>query len=219
MVIAIVDDEREVREGLRYLIELHGDLRVAAVFGDAESFLAALPSLRRLDLVLMDIGLPGSDGISALTRAKAIRRDVRVLILTVFEDEERILSAIRAGADGYLLKSTRPELLVDQIREAGDGRAPLSPAVASRLIAEVRRGTPVAPRTDYGLSPREREILGDIAAGLTYRQIAENRAIAASTAKKHILHIYQKLNVTSKVEFVRKVIDEDLVDVPVRDQQ
>ena len=209
--IAIVDDETEVREGLRYLIGLHAAFQVSEVFGDAESFFAHLGEAPPPDLVLMDIGLPGMDGIEALRRIKESRPAIRVLILTVFEDEERILTAIRNGADGYLLKTTRPEVLVEQIQEACEGRAPLSPAVATRLIAEIRKGTATAPKREYGLTPREREIIQDVANGLTYREIADERRIAASTAKKHILHIYQKLNVSSKAEFVKKVIDEDLV--------
>lgn len=209
--IAIVDDEVEVREGLRYLIDLREEFHVVEVFADAESFLRRLPFLSRLDVVLMDIGLPGIDGVEALRRIKDSSQTLRVLILSVFEDETRILTAIRNGADGYLLKTTRPELLVEQIHEVINGRSPLSPAVASRLIEEVRRGSETAHHKDYGLTPREREIIGDVASGMTYREIAEVRGIAASTAKKHILHIYQKLDVSTRAEFVRKVIDAELV--------
>lgn len=211
VTIAVVDDEVEVREGLRYLLGLHDSFAVSRALGDAESLLEFLATEPAPDLVLMDIGLPGMDGIEALRQVKNAYPDIRVLILTVFEDEERILTAIRNGADGYLLKTTRPELLVEQIQDACEGRAPLSPAVATRLIAEIRRGAQVAPKPQYGLTPREREIVQDVANGLTYREIADARKIAASTAKKHILHIYQKLNVSSKVEFVKKVIDEELI--------
>lgn len=208
--IAIVDDEVEVREGLRYLVDLRENFTVVDVFPDAESFLKRLPFLSRLDLVLMDIGLPGIDGIEALRRIKSGSPATRVLILTVFEDEARILTAIRNGADGYLLKTTKPESLVEQIHEVLNGLTPLSPAVASRIIEQVRKHPEPGSHADYGLTPREREIVGDVASGMTYRQIAHARGIAASTAKKHILHIYQKLDVSTRAEFVRKVIDEDL---------
>lgn len=209
--IAIVDDEVEVREGLRYLVDLRENFTVVEVFADAESFLKRLPFLSRLDLVLMDIGLPGMDGIEALRQVKKQSATTRVLILTVFEDEARILTAIRNGADGYLLKTTKPESLVEQIHEVINGLSPLSPAVASRLIEQVRKTSDPTSPTDYGLTPREREIIGDVASGMTYREIAGARGIAASTAKKHILHIYQKLDVSTRAEFVRKVIDEDLI--------
>jgi DNA-binding NarL/FixJ family response regulator len=210
--IAIVDDVEEVREGLRYLISLDPGLSVVYALKSAEE----LERLVRLespgfDLVLMDIGLPGMNGIDATTMVKSRRPEIRVLILTVFEDEERILAAIRAGADGYLLKNTRPAELAEQIKQTCEGHSPVSPAVAGRLLQEIRSQDAPAPGPDYGLTGREREILRDVAAGLTYREIAERRGIASSTAKKHILHLYQKLNVNSKVEFVRKVIDEELL--------
>lgn len=210
--IAIVDDVEEVREGLRYLIGLDPGLSVVYALKSAKE----LERLVRLespgfDLVLMDIGLPGMNGIDATMMVKRRRPEIRVLILTVFEDEERILAAIRAGADGYLLKNTRPAELAEQIKQTYAGHSPVSPAVAGRLLQEIRTQDAPAPGPDYGLTGREQEILRDVAAGLTYREIAERRGIANSTAKKHILHLYQKLNVTSKVEFVRKVIDEELL--------
>jgi DNA-binding NarL/FixJ family response regulator len=134
-----------------------------------------------------------------------------VLILTVFEDEDKILASIKAGANGYLLKNTKPDLLLDQIISSASEGSPISPVVARRLLDEIKReGRPDAA-ADYGLTPREREILADIVDGLTYREIAARHNIAASTAKKHILHIYQKLDVTSKAEFVKKAIRENLV--------
>ena len=210
--IAIVDDVEEVREGLRYLIGLDPALSVVGTLKNAEE-LERLVKLRSpgLDLVLMDIGLPKMNGIDATTMVKRCCPEIRVLILTVFEDEERILAAIRAGADGYLLKNTRPAELAEQIKQTYAGHSPVSPAVAGRVLQEIRTQEAPAPGPDYGLTPREREILRDVAAGLTYREIAERRGIASSTAKKHILHLYQKLNVNSKVAFVRKVIDEELL--------
>lgn len=210
--IVIVDDVEEVREGLRYLINLDPALQVVHSVKNADELLRLVKrDGLEFDLILMDIGLPGTDGITATASVKGIRPDVRVLILTVFEDEERLLSAIRAGADGYLLKNTPPAELSEQIKQTCRGHSPVSPAVAGRLLDEIRRRETRSRPRDYHLTAREHEILSDVAAGLTYREIAERRGIANSTAKKHILHLYQKLNVTSKVEFVRKVIDEELL--------
>lgn len=210
--IAIVDDVEEVREGLRYLIGLDPGLTVVYTLKSAEELERLLQrEAPGIDLVLMDIGLPEMNGIDATMMVKRRRPEIRVLILTVFEDEERILAAIRAGADGYLLKNTRPAELAEQIKQTYAGHSPVSPAVAGRLLQEIRTQPSPPPGPDYGLTSREREILRDVAAGLTYREIAEQRGIASSTAKKHILHLYQKLNVNSKVEFVRKVIDEELL--------
>lgn len=209
--IAIVDDSEEVREGLRYLLGLDNNFVVAHAFDSAAPLLRTLRSGRNeLDLVLMDIGLPGLNGIEATERIKELRADLKVLILTVFEDEERLLAAIRAGADGYLLKNTRPTELITQIVETYHGGSPVSAAVAGRLLKEIR-ARPAPTTHHYGLTPREHEVLRDVADGLTYREIASRRGIAGSTAKKHILHIYRKLNVSSKAEFVRKVLDEDLL--------
>lgn len=210
--IAIVDDSEEVREGLRFLLGMDPMLDVVTALRSAEELMRVLQHDRlAADLILMDIGLPGLDGIEATTQVKALSPPPRVLILTVFEDEDRLIRAIRAGADGYLLKNTPPAVLIAQIHETHNGGSPVSPSIAGRLLREVRNQARTTRTNDYGLTMREREILHDVANGLTYREIAESRGIAASTAKKHILHLYQKLEVTSKAQFVRKVMDEDLL--------
>jgi DNA-binding NarL/FixJ family response regulator len=159
----------------------------------------------------MDIGLPGMSGIEAVRRVKKRFPEVIVIILTVFEDMDRILESIRAGANGYLLKNTKPDVLLEQILGAFTEGSPLSPRVAQRLLAEIQKTAGMSTAADYGLTARERQILSDVVNGLTYREIAQRYTIAASTAKKHILHIYQKLNVSSRAEFVRKAIQENLV--------
>lgn len=210
--IVIVDDSEEVREGLRYLLGMDPTLDVVTTLRNAEDLLRLMVNDRlSADLLLMDIGLPGIDGIEATARVKELDPPPRVLILTVFEDEDRLIRAIRAGADGYLLKNTPPSDLIAQIHETHNGGSPVSPSIAGRLLQEIRAQAPQTRASNYGLTAREQEVLHDVANGLTYREIAERRGIAASTAKKHILHLYQKLKVTSKAEFVRKVIDEDLL--------
>lgn len=209
--VVIVEDQKEVREGLSYLLGRDGRVRVEAGFERAEDFLSWLSRREPPDVVLMDIHLPGMSGIEATRAALELRPRACVLILTVFEESDTILAAIRAGAQGYLLKNTRPDALVDQILAARDQGSPISPSVASRLLEELRKGAPAAPPADYGLTAREREVLRDVVDGLTYRELAERHSIAGSTAKKHILHIYQKLNVSSKAEIVRKALDEGLV--------
>ena len=151
------------------------------------------------------------DGIEATRELRAARPDIVVLILTVFEEPDTILAAFRAGARGYLLKNTRPEALLEQVLSARDDGSPISPTVARRLLDELRRDADETAAADYGLTAREREVLRDIVDGLTYKELAEKHHIAGSTAKKHMLHIYQKLNVSSKAEIVRKALNEHLV--------
>ncbi len=226
--LAIVEDISEVREGLKYLLSMDKQITVTGVYKRAEDFIEGLGKASGEqhakgyfsevipDVVLMDIKLPGMDGIEATRLIKEKFPDITVLILTIFEDEDLILDSIEAGADGYILKNTKPGLLTEQIKSAFNGGSPISPMVARRILSEIRREKQVKSKRredarDYNLTPREREILKDIVDGFTYREIAERHYIAGSTVKKHILHIYQKLKVTSKAEFVKKVIEEDLI--------
>jgi DNA-binding NarL/FixJ family response regulator len=209
--LAIVEDEKNVREGLRYLLGLDGRIRIVASFGKAEELFAYLEDGGKVDIVLMDIHLPGMDGIEATRRLQTSRPEIIVLILTIFEEEETILDAIKAGAKGYILKNTKPDALLDQIMSAASEGSPISPTVARRILDEIRRGDVGSRVSDYALTTRETEVLRDIVNGLTYRELADKHHIAGSTAKKHILHIYQKLNVNSKAEVVRKALEERLI--------
>lgn len=209
--LAIVEDEKNVREGLKYLLGLDGRIRIAASFGRAEELFSYLDEGGRVDIILMDIHLPGMDGIEATRRLQICRPEIIVLILTIFEEEETILDAIKAGAKGYILKNTKPDALLDQIMSAVSEGSPISPTVARRILDEIRRGDVGSRTSDYALTARETEVLRDIVNGLTYRELADKHHIAGSTAKKHILHIYQKLNVNSKAEVVKKALEEKLV--------
>jgi DNA-binding NarL/FixJ family response regulator len=209
--LMIVEDVKEVRDGLRYLLNLDSAIQVVGTYARAEALLEALLVMPAPDIILMDIGLPAMNGIEATRRIKNRCPDINILILTIFEEIEGILDAIKAGADGYLLKNTKPGQLIEQIKNVRAGGSPISPTVARRLLREIQKEKDHHPKRDYSLTPREKEILKSIADGYTYREIAQKHYIAGSTAKKHILHIYRKLNVSSKAEFVRKVIDEELI--------
>lgn len=127
------------------------------------------------------------------------------------EEEDKILSAIQAGATGYVLKNTDPGELASQIKSIYEGGSPISPNIARKLLTEFRKERNHNKRKNYNLTPREKEIFKGIADGLTYREISSRYNIASSTVKKHILHIYRKLEVNSKVEFIKKVMEEDLI--------
>ncbi len=208
--LMIVEDQKEVREGLRYLLDLDARIQVVKTFERAEEMLDFLPGLSLPDMVLMDIGLPGMSGIEATREIRKKFPEMKVIILTVFEDEEKLLASIRAGANGYILKNTKPEILLEQLFSAASDGSPLSPQVARRLFEDIKRRGEEEDHEDYGLTPREVQVISDIVDGMTSPEIAKKYNIAASTSKKHILHIYQKLGVSSKAEFVRKALRENL---------
>jgi len=208
--IMICEDVREVREGLRYILDMENEISVMDALPSGEDLLESVKKNGVPDIVLMDIELPGISGIEVTRRLLQLYPQVKVLILTIFEEEEKILSAIQAGATGYILKNTRPGDLVSQINALSTGGSPISPNVARVLLHEFQKDTVSEVSHDYNLTPREKEIMKRIVDGYTYREIARDCNIASSTVKKHILHIYRKLNVKSKVEFIKKVMDRDL---------
>ena len=222
--VYIVEDEKEVREGLRYLLNLYNEIKVARTFSCAEDLLSDIESGRSADIVLMDIGLPGIDGIRATERIKKLNSSMKVIMLTVFEEPDKIFRAIRAGASGYVLKNTKPAQLVEQLKTLNNGGAPISPEAAGKLFSEIQKDNQTAVScigsnsengtdadNDYKLTDREYEVLEAIAAGYNYRETAERLNISSATVKKHILHIYRKLDVSSRVEFMKKVIGENLI--------
>jgi len=209
ITLMICEDVKDVREGLRYLLGMEEEIHVLEAVSSAEDLFLAIQNSGQPDIVLMDIVLPGMSGIEATERIKRTFPEIKVLILTIFEEEEKILSAIQAGATGYILKNTRPGDVVSQIKALHSGGSPISPNVARVLLDEFRKDNTSRVKEDYRLTPREKEIMKGIIEGYTYREIADHCNIASSTVKKHILHIYQKLEVNSKVEFIKKVMNWD----------
>jgi len=209
--LSIIEDISEVRQGLKYLIDADLEIKVLKTYDRAENFIDSFPLLARPDIILMDIGLPGMSGIEATSVIKREYPQIDILILTIFEEEDKILNAIQAGASGYILKNTRPGDLIAQIKSIHTGGAPISPQIARKILDEFRKETKISKKKDYNLTPREKEILNSIVDGLTYKEISLKHGIASSTVKKHILHIYRKLQVNSKVEFIKKVIRENLI--------
>jgi DNA-binding NarL/FixJ family response regulator len=208
--VMICEDVKEVREGLKYLLNMDPEIEVLDAVPTAEKLLSSVREREVPHIILMDIVLPGMDGIEATRKIKSEYPQIDVLILTIFEEEEKILSAIQSGATGYILKNTKPGELVAQIKALHSGGSPISPNVARVLLHEFQREKVHNSGTEYHLTPREKEVMKGIIKGYTYKEIADEYNIAASTVKKHILHIYRKLNVTSKVEFIKKVMDWDL---------
>ncbi len=209
VTIAIVEDIRDIREGLMTLINFTDGF---ACNGSYRSMEEAIPKIKGNvpDVLLSDIGLPGMNGIDGIRILKDLYPGMTVLMLTVYDDDERIFDAICAGANGYLLKRTAPAKLLENIREAVDGGAPMSPEVASRVIKLFREIRP-PERVDYDLTPHETRLLKLLVDGHNYTTAAEELNVSFNTIKFHMRHVYEKLQVHSKSEAVSLALKNRIV--------
>jgi DNA-binding NarL/FixJ family response regulator len=206
--VLLYEDNQQLRESVGALISLSEDFALIGSFGDV---LQTENQVRALhpDVILMDIDMPGMNGIQAVQKIRSFDHEVHIIMLTVFDDNQHVLDAICAGASGYLLKKYLPEKLMDAIREVLNGGAPMSPGVARMVIAKLQQ-LPI-PVNTYQLTPREKEILASLAKGNSYKLIAAEFNISIDTVRTHIKHIYEKLQVRSQTEAVSKAINEKLV--------
>ena len=201
--ILLVDDQRLMREGLRILLELEPDLEIA---GEATNGQEALDTYAEIepDVVLMDVRMPGMDGVEATWRLRERWPSALVIILTTFDDDEYVFEGLRAGARGYLLKDVSGHDLADAVRTVAAGGALIEPSVARRVVAEFARMAPPARQPDEGLaeplSEREREILRLMAQGLTNREIAGRLSLAQGTVKNYVTTILQKLGARDRTQ-------------------
>lgn len=207
--ILIYEDNKDLREGMSFLLQATEGLDLVGAFPDCRQLKEQLSSLWP-DVILMDIDLPAISGIEATAMAKAVLPEVQVLMLTVFDDEDRIFQAIRNGASGYLLKHTPPSEIIDAIFDIHRGGSPMTANVARKVLRFFREES--RPANDYHLSPRELDILRGLMKGFSYKLIAEDLDISIDTVRSHIRSIYDKLQVNSKTEAVLKAIRERLVD-------
>jgi DNA-binding NarL/FixJ family response regulator len=201
--IMLVDDQKLMREGLRILLELESDLRVIAEAREGQAALDAYAS-HQPDVVLMDVRMPGMDGVEATWRLRERWPGARVIILTTFDDDEYIFEGLRAGARGYLLKDVSGAELADAVRKVAAGGALIEPSVARKVLAEFARLAPPARAPEQGLpeplSEREREVLRLLALGLSNREIAERLSLAEGTVKNYVTNILQKLGVRDRTQ-------------------
>jgi two-component system, NarL family, response regulator LiaR len=209
--VLIADDHAVVRQGLRTFLELQDDIEVV---GDAcdgeEAVVAALDG--RPDVVLMDLMMPGVDGIEATRRILRERPATRVIALTSFLDDDKVLPAVRAGAAGYLLKDVEPGELVRAIHTVNDGEPLLHPAVTARVMRELSEGDEPAATADGGLTAREREVLALVARGLPNKLIARELGIAEKTVKTHVSSILAKLGVSDRTQAALLAVRRGWVD-------
>jgi DNA-binding NarL/FixJ family response regulator len=212
--VLIVDDHEVVREGLRAFLELQDGIEVAGEAGDGEEAVAAVEA-ERPDVVLMDLVMPQLDGVGAMQELRRRGSSARVIVLTSFTDDAKLLPAIRAGAAGYLLKNVAPAELARAVRAAHAGEALLDPSVAARLVEAVAEPPAAAPRTD-DLTPREQEILALIARGLSNKRIAFELGVSEKTVKNHVSHVLAKLGVPDRTAAAVHAVRNGLVEDPAR---
>ena len=203
--IGIVEDNRGVREAWIRLIESEEGFACVGAHASGEAALAGFPA-DPPDVVLMDIGLPGMSGIECTARLKELLPRVRILVVTVYSDNENLFEALKAGADGYLLKCSDREELTRSVREVVEGGAPMSGSVARRVI-EAFRTPPAAPTGDLStLTPREQEILALLSCGMVAKDVARQVGLSYQTVRVHLRNIYEKLHVHTRDEAVRKYL-------------
>lgn len=201
--ILVVEDDPEIRDWLETVLQEAEGLNAICTFPDAEScirhYLENDP-----DVVIMDIHLPGINGIECIKKIKPLKPDVQFIMFTIFEDDDNVFDSLCAGATGYILKNTTPGKLVEAIRELYNGGSPMSSSIARKVIRSFQQ--PGSNKSQYNkLSPREKELLDSLAKGYRYKEIADRMFISVETVRTHIRNIYEKLQVQSRTEALNKI--------------
>jgi DNA-binding NarL/FixJ family response regulator len=200
--VVVVEDHREVREQIVAILDLAPDIRCIGAFATGEEVLAKIPALHP-DVVLMDIGLPGISGIDCVAQLKKLDSAPQIIMITVYEDTDRIFRALKAGANGYLLKSSPPKELLDAVRDVDTGGAPMSSPIARKVVKHFHVQLQDDQKID-NISQREQQVLALLASGFIYREIGEQLGIGVETVRSHIRSICQKMQVRNRVEAVAK---------------
>lgn len=208
--VVIIEDQDKIRAGLSALISGTPGFECVGAWSSMEEAIAGIDAVSP-DLALLDIGLPGISGVEGISLLKDHRPDLVILILTVYEDEDRIFGALCAGACGYLLKGTPPARLIESLSEALDGGAPMSPQIARRVIEHFHTPRKSAPRPESELTPHETRILRLLVEGHHYHTAAEELGVSVNTIRFHLRRIYDKLQVHSKSEAVVKALRDRLL--------
>jgi DNA-binding NarL/FixJ family response regulator len=200
--VIIVEDDRGLREQLVQILETAQDIKCLGAFRSGED---ALPQIleKKPDVVLMDIKLPGMSGIQCVAEVKKLMPEMQIIMVTVYEDTERIFRALKAGANGYLVKSSPPEQLLESIRDVHKGGAPMSSHIARKVVTHFHLIGPSVEETE-NLSPREREVLDLLGQGFIYKEIADKLNIGSETVRTHVKNICQKMHVRCRIEAVAK---------------
>ncbi|HYV90519.1 MAG TPA: response regulator transcription factor [Chitinophagales bacterium] len=208
--VAIFEDNTQLRDGLFKLIEASSGFTCVGAFANGEDIVRVTSAVQP-DVILMDIEMPVVNGIDAVRLVKANFPEIKILMETIFEDDEKIFQSICNGAEGYILKSMPPEEILSSIREIHEGGAPMSPIVATKVLKMFKSNLTAEADDSFNLSVREKEILKCLVEGMSYKLIADTCFISTDTVNGHIKNIYKKLEVHSKGEAVAKAIKGRIV--------
>ena len=208
--VTLFDDNRSVRQGLSQLLNGSEGYECVGAFENCLNLLKDIEATKP-DVVLMDIQMPGITGIEAVKKIREKYPDLKILMQTIFEDNEKIFQSILAGASGYILKNTSPLRLLDFIKETYEGGAPMSPSVATKVLKFVAEKSSPVQSNNFNLSEREKEILSFLVKGMSYKMIAAACYISIDTVRGHISNIYKKLHVHSKGEAIVTAIKDKIV--------
>ena len=203
--LAIVEDLEEVIEGLKIFVKQDPEINLIGTFRTAEAALLELPILLP-DIVIMDINLPKMNGIECIRKVKQLAPSIQFMMFTVYENNDQVFEALKAGAIGYLLKKTPPKQIVEAVKELYSGGSPMSASIARKLV-DIFNSTQKETTTDAAavLSPREKEVLTLLSKGLLYKEIADKLGIGFGTVRQHLYKVYEKLHVQNKTEAINKV--------------
>lgn len=199
--ICIIEDILDIQQGLRSVIESDPQLHWIRSFETAEEAIECIPKLKP-DVVITDINLPGKNGIECVFELKNLNPEIQFIMFTIYEDNDQVFEALKAGATGYILKNTTTEKIVEAILELYEGGSPMSPKIARKVLQSFNKTeNPILQL----ISKREREVLDLLSKGYLYKEIADKLNITLSTVKRHLNHIYEKLQVQNKTEAVNKL--------------
>lgn len=208
--VCIFEDNTQLRESLFILIDASDGFVCVGSFANCDNVIDKVSSVKP-DVILMDIELPGTNGIDAVRLIKLKFPESKILMETIFEDDDKVFQSICNGAEGYILKSTPPQEILDAIKEIHEGGAPMTPAIALKVMRMFKQNLSANKDDSFNLSSREKEILKCLVEGMSYKMIADTCFISADTVNGHIKNIYRKLQVHSKGEAVAKAIKGKIV--------